>query len=227
MNQSIFKTYSEFRYIYPPRAEVKIPPALLSQYEQQGQFWAQPKYDGSCSLLFVEPGGNWKLYNRHNEQLTLMDKTIEFAALNPFPDRHLVLAGEYLNKSKKGENGLVLNHAFVIWDLLVVDNTYLIDTTFEQRVGYLEEMYGNSKSAVTTRQFTMFDHLHITGIDKVYRAPIYTGAFEMVYNRLVKTELYEGLVLKRINAPLTNGSSSANNSHWQLKCRRQHKNYKF
>lgn len=45
--------YNSYRYLYPPRPEIKSPQSGLKTYERMG-FIAQPKLNGSCSLTFLE-----------------------------------------------------------------------------------------------------------------------------------------------------------------------------
>ena len=61
----------------------------------------------------------------------------------------------------------------------------------------------------------------------VYKAPTYINNFQSLYNDIVDTDLYEGLVLKRKNARLSLGLNEKNNNDWQIKCRKPTKNYAF
>jgi len=71
------------------------------------------------------------------------------------------------------------------------------------------------------------NHLCFTNYANVYKAPYYTKSFDLLYQSIVNTDLYEGLVLKRKNAKLTLGLNEKNNSDWQIKCRKPTKNYAF
>ncbi len=51
--------------------------------------------------------------------------------------------------------------------------------------------------------------------------------FRRLYDDLIKTDIYEGIVLKKASARLTYGFNEKNNSEWQLKCRKPNKNYNF
>jgi ATP-dependent DNA ligase len=90
---SIFSEYNQFRYIYPPRAEAVMDPKLLNEI---GDGWiAQPKYNGSRSVLFISGRKDYRIYNRHAEELVLQ-KPINYTELND-SDKYMVLCGEYLN----------------------------------------------------------------------------------------------------------------------------------
>jgi hypothetical protein len=61
------REYTGYHYLYPPRPEVKIQPKIVNLYDK-GQFAAQPKYNGSCAVLFINGDtGFYKMMNRHNE----------------------------------------------------------------------------------------------------------------------------------------------------------------
>ena len=51
--------------------------------------------------------------------------------------------------------------------------------------------------------------------------------FERLYNKVSKIGMYEGWVLKRKTGKLERGTRERNNVGWQLKCRKQTKNYQF
>src|SRR5579859_6691628 len=142
---SIFSEYNDFKYIYPPRPETAMDPALL---DDTGPGWiAQPKYNGSCAVVFINGRKDYRIYNRHAERLTLQ-KPISYTALNDC-DKYMVLCGEYLNKNKIGEDHNVFNHKFIIWDILVWKGQYLIGQTFEQRLVLLHALFGTSRAFVT------------------------------------------------------------------------------
>ena len=72
-----------------------------------------------------------------------------------------------------------------------------------------------------------FEHLCMTNHKNIFVAPTYNRNFQVLYNSIVDTDLYEGLVLKRADAKLTYGLSEKNNNGWQIKCRKPTKSYKF
>jgi len=220
---SIFSEYNNFRYIYPPRPETAMDPAQL---DGTGPGWiAQPKYNGSCAVVFINGRKDYRIYNRHGETLTLQ-KPISYTALNDC-DKYMVLCGEYLNKNKIGEGNSLFNHKFIIWDILVWKGQYLIGQTFEQRLILLHALFGTSRAFVTGKGITMFEHLHTTGVDDVLMAPSYENYFKALYDEIIHTDLYEGLVLKKAAAKLELGFREKNNFSWQVKARKPTNIYKF
>ena len=55
--------YNNFKYIYPPRPELKIPFSALDKYDNH-TFLGQPKMNGSCSIIFMNEFET-KIFNRH------------------------------------------------------------------------------------------------------------------------------------------------------------------
>jgi hypothetical protein len=216
--------YKDFKYIFPPRPEQKIKTDSLNKFPSD-KYLAQVKLNGSCAVLFVEPNGHWQLWDRH--KTILPTRNIDFENLKSKIGWN-VFAGEYLNKNKQGEHG-DFNKKFVIWDLLVKDGEYLVGKTFEQRQEELIKMMPCLTGIVNeSGEFEQHEFLCCTPFKDIYRAPVFIGGdYTELYNRAVKTDLYEGLVLKRRNAILTHGFNEKNNTDWQIKCRKETKNYSF
>jgi len=220
---SAFTEYQTFVYLYPPRAETVIHPNDLDSI---GDDWiAQPKYNGCCSVLFINGQKDYKLYNRHGTKLTLQIPH-NYIDLND-SEKYMVLCGEYLNKNKKGEDGKPFNHKFIIWDILVWKGTYLVGKTFEERVAILHELFGTNNSRVTQDGLMLFNHLHTTIHKDIFVAPCYSGYLKNLYEDIINTDLYEGLVLKNLRGKLDPGFKQKNNFGWQLKARKRNKSYPF
>lgn len=220
---SIFSAYNEFRYIYPPRAESAIDPDHL---RNMGAPWiAQPKYNGSCAVLFIKGREEYKIYNRNGEPLTLQ-MPLAYTSLNDSA-KYMVLCGEYLNKNKMGEDGTPFNHKFIIWDMLVWKGEYLVGKTVEERLLILYHLFGNNRGFVSEKGITMFNHLHTTHVKDVFMAPSYQNNFKGLFDEIIQTDLYEGLVLKRKIAKLEIGNGAKNNSAWQVKARKGTRSYSF
>lgn len=217
--------YKEFRYIYPPRPEQTTQPSQIEKYDN-GEYIAQPKYNGTCCVLFLTEN-SMKVMNRHNGFITSNYSEIDLRGLYQ-GEGYMVLVGEFLNKNKKGEKGEPFNLKFVIFDILVYNGEYLLETKFIDRMSLLDRLYPTTSTLVTKGgSMNNYKHLYVTPYENVFRAPSYTNDFIELYNDIVDTDLYEGIVLKRKNAKLKFGFSEKNNSDWQIKCRKPTKNYDF
>lgn len=216
--------YDSFRYIYPPRPVQTIQWTELPKYDN-GQFIAQPKYNGSCCVLFLNED-SMRVMNRHNGLISSNYNEIDLRGLYSGKG-WMVICGEFLNKNKKGEDNNPFNLKFIIWDILVYDGNYMIGSTISERLTLLENLFPTTSSIVVGSAIKSFNHLNVTRYTNVFKAPTYSGYFPELYQSIVDTDLYEGLVLKRKDAKLNFGFSEKNNNEWQIKCRKPTKNYDF
>lgn len=215
--------YDSFKYLYPPRPQFKIPPIDLDKYE--GTFLANPKLNGTACVVFTN-GEELHVYNRHGQPLAKYSPFINFKSLSP-DGLWYVYAGEYLNKGQKGESGEVERHKFVIWDLLVYAGEYLIGKTYLERLRIIDKAYPCVSSQVTDKGLEIYEFMCATGLDGIYKVPVYAMGFDYLYTELIKTDLYEGIVLKKMDAKLGYGYQEKNNSEWQVKCRKSNSLYEF
>lgn len=215
--------YSKFMFLFPPRPETKTTPENIEIYDN-GEYIAQPKYNGSCALIFTN-GDELHVYNRHKLQLANY-KEINFKGLAKSKN-WFVYAGEYLNKGKLGEMETKEKDKYVIWDCLVWDGEYLVGKTLQERLELLENIYPCKRAMVSGNGLEMYEHLCCTEIQGVYKAPTYRKYFKTLYEDLIKTDLYEGVVLKKLESKLTFGFNERNNHDWQIKIRKPTKLYNF
>jgi ATP-dependent DNA ligase len=221
---SIYSAYSQFAFIFPPRAETTIHPKELELF---GSEWiAEPKFNGSCAMLFINGRRDYKIYNKYGLPLTLQ-KPIDYTNLNDNCEKYMVLSGEYLNKNNLGEDGRPFNHKFIIWDILVWRGEYLINYTVADRLKILETLFDTKRGWVNRERLTLFNHLHPTNTEHVFLAPWYKNDFKLLYDNIIKTDLYEGLVLKRADGKLEPGFREKNNTSWQVKARKATNLYDF
>jgi ATP-dependent DNA ligase len=216
--------YLNFNYIYPPRPEYKIPPKELDNFDT-GEYIVQPKYNGTCCIVFTN-GTDVYVYNRHKNPMSWYCPDIDFKGL-AHSDQWYVYTGEYLNKGKLGENGLKEKDKFIIWDILVWANQYLIGDELLTRLNLLEETYPCQRAKIGKDGLEMYEHLCHTNLNGIYKAPTYTNGFLKLFEDISKTDLYEGLVLKKIDSKLSYGFQMQNNHDWQIKCRKPTKVYHF
>lgn len=203
------------KYIYPPRAETKIAPMSLKLFEKMDLYLAQPKLNGSSMEVYTD-GISVKTMNRHNDTISCKIDKSELLALHR-GDGPMILCGEYLNKNQKDELGKPWNIKYVIWDIIMFDGKHLLGTTFEERSALLAKLYPTDIYSHFVRQIS----------ENCYRVSSTTTNFEKFYNEITKFEIFEGLVLKRKDGKLENGTSSNNNTRTQIKCRKSTKNYNF
>ena len=204
--------YLNFRYLFPPRPERVVPEVSLQKFETMGYVW-QPKLNGSCGCLFTN-GKETIFMSRHKAKFVHdhMNRS-ELTALAK--NSWTVLVGEYMNKSQKGLDRKVFNNKFVIFDILVHANKYLLGTTFKQRQMIIDNLYPS----------TYYDGWVSRISESVFRANNFMENIPATYNEIIKIGMYEGLVGKKENGKLEIGMHAANNKGWHVKVRKPTKNY--
>lgn len=221
--------YSKFRYIYPPRPENSVPPGDFKKYEST--YVAQPKLDGDNLLVFTN-GVSAYTYNRHKKVYTKAKDDKMFIALyretvHGAKNKWMCLNGEYMSKGRKDEAGANFNGNFVIFDILAYDSVQLVGSTVQERISLLDSIYGKDDKELTDEGIRQFPYLHTTGVDNVYRVKNFSSDFGYVWENITSIDMYEGLVFKMASGKLENGVTQTNNSSWQFKIRKPHKNYKY
>jgi len=210
------KPYTKFRYIFPPRPEQTIPFEAIDKYDN-GTYIGQPKLNGDCAELYLD-GEKARNFNRHKKEGIKLFKLKNSEVLKLHRgDGWMVLAGEYMNKNKKGSDGKDWNNKFVIWDILVYNGEHLIGTTYEERVKLLDKLYGVNEYN---------DYLYEVS-ENVFRVKTFYKNFSKIWKQVVKVDMLEGWVFKRKSGKLTDGRTSKNNHLTQLKSRKSTKNYRF
>jgi ATP-dependent DNA ligase len=224
MTPKSFTKYENYSYLFPPRPIQTTHHSELSKYDNS-QFLVQPKYNGTCCNVFISKD-EVIVMNRHKRTITSNYSDIDFRGMYR-GEGWMVVCGEFLNKNKKGEDGKPFNLKFVIWDILVYEGKYLLGSTFIERMYILEQLYPCIEMMVDNNGLKSYNHLCFTSHKNIYKAPVYSNNFSKLYDSIVDTDLYEGLVLKRKDAKLSYGLTEKNNNDWQIKCRKPTKLYDF
>jgi len=207
--------YNKYRYIYPPRPEINLPPVELVKYDN-GLWVGQPKLNGSNITIFTN-GKELFLYNRHNSPLTNVKmKESEFLSLHRGKN-WFVLNGEYMNKSKNNSKGDVFNQKLVIFDILVYNGIQTIGMTFDERIRLMNELFVS----------TEYDGFINKISENIYIVKSFYENFTLIYDKIVQTDMYEGWVLKKRGSKLKNGLTEKNNTDSQMKFRKPTKNYSY
>lgn len=212
--------YDNYRYIFPPRAEFPVHPDTLSTDRYQG-YIAQPKLNGDCTLIFTD-GTQFIVMDRNNKPFKKVIPMLNKLQQLKFGSKWQVFVGEHMVKSKKNIQGDIWNNKFVIFDILVHDSIHLLGKTFDERIQLLDKLFG-------TIRLINDPFLYSTPYEDIFRVRSFYDheQFTNLFKELIKTDMYEGIVLKKANSPLQNGVSSTNNHLSQVKTRKPTKNYLF
>lgn len=201
--------YSQLQYIYPPRPEVKVKNVDLARWET-GDWYLEPKMEGSCCLVFTD-GKQCFVYNRHKQLLGGMRSDTKQALMDLAKGEWTIFVGELMNKAKQGP----AKTGYVIFDVLCWRGDYLVGKTVKERLEILDT-FTDRKGWVNQ----IGPELYVIGGT--------TNGFLAAWNELMRLgETFEGVVLKRLSARLEPGISQKNNIGWQIKSRREHKNFSY
>ena len=114
---------------------------------------------------------------------------------------------------------LLPNETLVLFDVLQ-SGKYLIGSTLENRALILSEICGNP-TELCDQKFALQVTSHI------WLAQTGDSNFLENFNRFIKNDLIEGLVLKKKGSIMDNWGASEYEVDWQLRCRKPSKNYSF
>ena len=207
--------YTEFAYIAPPRAEAKIPLAMLSIYEEGGWF-AQVKKNGTNSVIFVGPNRIPFAYNRHGERQKAWSFDKDSAHFfEKLPGRNWYVFNAELLHSKVSGGPKNTNY---LHDCLVYDGTYLLGRTYFERYNLLFKAFddyitedGGLSHFILNKQ-TLLAKSMKKGFKAIFK------------EQLIENE-DEGLVLKDPQGLL--GTRDGQNARWMAKIRKPNKNLGF
>lgn len=207
----------EIKYIYPPRPETKIAPSSLELFDKMGVYIAEPKLNGSSmEIYFNADGKEIKTMNRHKEPMECkIDKAELFKLYRGKGE--MILCGEYLNKNQKDETGKPWNIKYVIWDIIKYNGKHLLGTTYLERKELLAKLYPTN----------VYKHFVSQISENCYHISVIKTNFKSFYDEITKYDIFEGLVMKRKDGKLENGTIAGNNTRTQIKCRKQTKNYNY
>jgi hypothetical protein len=201
--------YDAYRYLWPPRPETKIPPALIGFYGKRG-WWGQVKKNGTCTVIFSH-GDDVVFKTRHDD---------DHKAWAPQPEHAIFFNGReqwnvYVAELLHSKTANVKNHLY-LFDILVSDGEDLSGTSFADRQAVLLSRYpGNGGAGLGATRVT----------EQVSRATCYTRDFERVWSELAAED--EGIVFKDPASKLAPCVTQTANAMWQVKCRRPTTNYSF
>ena len=205
--------YDKYKYLYPPRPKNASTPKALGDYSND-DYVAQVKYNGSCLMNYTN-GRDQTLTNRHNQPFYNCAISKEIADLHRGKG-YSVLIGEYTNKAKKAEDGTVWRDKLILVDMIVHGGQHLLKMGFEKRYETMLNLYDVKDYNEWLYQIN----------DNIFVAKNLPFNLEM-YNRVVKTDLHEGLVIKDRTFGLQDGFREDNNVAAFVKFRKSTKNYLY
>lgn len=217
------------RYIYPPRPmKEAVPFDSVDMYKRSGWI-AQTKFNDLRTVFSIE-NSQAKIFNRHHgphKTYTLSDalraEIVEAAEKFGLDlDKWNYLDGGLLHGKHK-----IMKDTLVIWDILVRDNDWLLNTTYKERY---DSLVVTSDPFIVDVNGTKFD-FGIKVTENIFVPHLWDSYqeawdFVKIVNEAagwVEGEggecLLEGIVVKDPNGRLKPAVRENNNADWQSRCR--------
>ena len=172
--------------------------------------------NGSCCVTVCNDE-KVNFYNRHKETFGKFVFSKQEMRANFKEPGLAIFCGEYLNKSQADEQSKETNGRLVLFDVIWYNNKSLVGTKAIERQELLRKIFP------TQRYNDWIDRVS----ENLFMVKNFDKDFLNLYNDMTKHAVYEGLVLKRRDGVLRPGSTEKNNMDWQIKCRKETKNYTF
>ena len=211
-------------YIFPPRPTKAIPRDQSQIYADYG-WLAQLKYNDT-RILIKQSNGKTEIWNRHAERIRSyhppeeLQESIQnlLKSLKANPNKVTLLDGGLLDQKHQA-----IKDTIVIWDILVHNDDYKIDTTYESRKQILNDLPSTEwvhQNHILGKQIQPGISIPID-----YPSKYWDGLWEEIdtINKPHLTQgrgpLIEGLVFKDPNGTLDYGFQEKNNDHWNARSR--------
>ena len=220
------------RYIYPqhPKSGILIPPTRLEEYEGQGRWLAQLKFQGSNSVIWFR-NGELEIWNRHGKPFSQFKNnralTECFLKLKFEVDAEYVFNGELLHlKAKNKTTGKqAVENTVVLFDILYI-NRHLTSETLEQRLAILADLCGHPRQHDKDKQALVVSQ---EGESQLWMAETWDKDFPYHYWRFVDDDargndrypLIEGLMLKLKGSKNVGLGTKPIDVTWMARCRKR------
>jgi hypothetical protein len=219
------------RYLFPqhPKSGILIAPQQLEEYEAQGHWLAQLKFQGSTSILWVY-NDQFMIWNRLGEPFTNykakegMRKCIQSLKLQP--DTEYVFNGELLHtKAKHKSSGKqAATDTIVLFDVLYIKR-YLAVEQLEERLALLTDICRDPQVYDKDKQGLIVAH---EDESQIWLAETYYDDFNYHFWKFVDEDaqnndrypLIEGLMLKRKGSTNIGFGSKPVDVTWMTRCRK-------
>jgi hypothetical protein len=221
------------RYLYPqhPASGILIASQQLDDYEAQGKWLAQLKFQGSnCVVWYCN--GNIAFWNRRKQPMTSFRPKDDgmlhcFRNLNLQVDTEYVFVGELLHTKVKSKitNKQVVDNTIVLFDILFV-NKYLYKETVEERLAILTDIcrdpqtYAKEKMALKVNEYKG---------SQLWLAETFYEEFAYNFWKYVDEDdrgndrypLIEGLMLKLKDSTNVGFGTKPIDVNWMVRCRKK------
>jgi hypothetical protein len=215
------------QYVFPPRSKNAVPRSRTAMFGELG--WkAQFKYNDTRIIVKYCADGKIELWNRHAERLKsyhtpdwLMDELLEVGiSLNLSKGTTTMLDGGLLDTKHR-----LIKDTIVIWDVLVLNNEYLIGTTYQSRYNKILDLakgdwshhvptVGNIKFGLAITEHILTPESHCSDMwDTMW------DTIHAINKPFGQSPVIEGLCFKDMAGKLEFASKEDNNYSWYMRSR--------
>jgi hypothetical protein len=208
--------------MFPPRPKSRIRPVELLRYEKQGGWVVQRKFNGTRTLIHVTPKGvveAWRPGKEPHLQWVISPEVIaQVLTLNLDRGKEYWLDGELMNNKTSDH---AYKNRIVFFDIIQAGRYFFMSPNFLERQKLLFEICRRPIELEPARGIA----LKVT--DNLWLAETFFDHFADRWQDFIDFDEIEGLVLKRMKSTIGNLGNELYEVDWQIRCRKEHKNYGF
>jgi ATP-dependent DNA ligase len=203
-------------FAFPPRPRSKIDPQNLQVYQDSGIWEAQWKYNGTRTVITIQPDREILLFQRQGVPLKQYNLTPEMRSsllsLEMVAGQRYMLDGELMHSKTT-----TIKDTIILYDVLVAGDKYLYGTSYGYRKNLLAGICHDPKVMDAKG-------LGLTVNNRLWLAPTFTTDFVARFNDCLAPDdtEREGLVLKQPAGVLNNFGGKEYEVDWQIRCRKPH-----
>lgn len=207
-------------YFYPQVPTlISVTQPLFSQLDKDEDTVAELKINGTHLILKRFSNGSYEFWNRTGEKLQYRPSAEVSRNLDDLKwEGDCELDGELEHTKVHSRKHTIMFHDVIIWN-----GELLTNKTFAERRKILESLFRdvNVMDLVKKRDYEKLKNL------TVYPAIQWIKDYKEIYEKYIKLEEVEGLVVKKLSAFLKVGTRDCPIVTSMFKVRRSHKNYRF
>jgi ATP-dependent DNA ligase len=192
---------------YPPKPTlISHDQPLFARLEHTGDTVAEPKYNGSRLILQILDNESVEFWNRSGAKMAYSPSAEVLTALDRLIRKlhgYTVFDGELMHFKTKN-----IKHQIIIFDIFIHNGEWLRLKPFGDRRKILEGLIGK-------------------GTNEILLAPQFQDHYREHYAALIRQPEIEGLVIKKLGAPLTLGDRESPVVNYMFKVRKPGPNYRF
>ena len=208
--------------MFPPRPKNRIRPVELPRWEKKGGWVVQRKFNGTRTLIHILPNGKIEASRPGNEphlQWTLSEAVQQqIRSLNLEGGLEYWLDGELMNNKTSDDQ---YKNKVILFDILQAGRYLFGRPVLMARQQMLAQICGNPVKLEPGRGIA----LEVT--ENIWLAQTFADHFADRWQDFIDFDEIEGLVLKRANSVINDFGNKLYEVDWQVRCRKEHKNYAF